>query len=293
MQSLFRSFSSSVLAVAALFGLSACTLVQNSSPAQFYVLSAELPQGQQPLFAPGAPAAPILVVGTVRVSAFLDRPQVTTRREDNRVSFDEFVRWAEPLSDGVARVLRTNFVTLLGTPESALPWVRASNRDFNLFVFLEDIQLRDDKQLELRLSFRMSDGSNGQIVLAGERTYLSPAPQEESGNAFYAALAELISQQIGVFAVDIARDAATLKAERSAEQPATAADPAVAAGAQSAGDATPAQGVAGSAQSAANSPTATAPAQSASASGSQQAAATASAAQTTQPATEQTSAAAR
>lgn len=181
MQPLIRTCLLGAIAIAGLLGLSACTLVQPSAPSQFYVLSADLPATQEPLFKPDAP---VLVVGIVRVAAFLDRPQMTVRRDANVVNFDEFARWAEPLSDGVARVLRANFVGLLGTPESALPWARAGNRDFNLFVFVEDVQLREDGQVELRLSFRISDGSSAQAVLAGERTYLAPAPQGDTRDAF-------------------------------------------------------------------------------------------------------------
>lgn len=211
MQSLRRFLGTACAAGVVLVGLSACSLVQKSSPSNFYVLSASLPQGQQPLFEQAAPQAPVLLVSAVRVASFLDRPQVTLRSAGNTVEFDEFVRWAEPLSDGVARALRANFVTLLGTPESALPWVRAGNRDFNLFVYIEDIQLLADNQLELRLSFRLSDGQSNNIVLAGERTYVSAVPQTDNRNQLFAALPEALSAQLGAFSVAIARDAALLK----------------------------------------------------------------------------------
>lgn len=222
MQVLFRSLTLAVAATVALLGLSACSLAQKSSPSRFYVLSAELPQGQAPLFEPGQAQAPSVVLSAVRVVTFLDRPQVTIRRTGNAVSFDEFVRWAEPLSDGVTRVLRSNFVELLGTPESALPWVRNANQDFNLFVFVDDVQLQEDGQLELRLSFRINDTRSSKIIFAGERTYVSALPLADTSNELYAAVVETLSKQLGEFSLDVAKEATALKQRQDTLPPAQA-----------------------------------------------------------------------
>lgn len=210
MQILFRSLSLLAAAAVALLGLSACSLAQKSSPSTFYVLSAELPEGQAPLFKSDEPQAPTLAISAVRVAAFLDRPQVTTRRAGNAVSFDEFVRWAEPLSNGVTRVLRSNFATLLGTPESALPWVRNSGQGFNLFVFVDDIQLQDDNELELRISFRINANQNNAAILAGERSYTSAIPASGTSNELYTAIVQVLSEQLGEFSVDIAKEVSAL-----------------------------------------------------------------------------------
>lgn len=211
-----RIFATAALALAAVLGLVGCSIVSSSSPSQFYVLDAVLPQGQEPLYATGEAGAPTVAVTTARVAAYLDRPQITLRSDGNAVRLNEFIRWAEPLGDGLTRVLRTNMVTLLRTPDSALPWTRSHQRDFNLFVQIEDIHLADNgKVLQLRFSYRLNEGRGSRTVLAGEHSYstVMPADAAAGGDALYRAIASLASAQIGEFSVDIARKIAALAKE--------------------------------------------------------------------------------
>jgi uncharacterized lipoprotein YmbA len=60
-----------------------------------------------------------VVVGPVFVPAVVDRPQFTLHAATNRVTFDEFNRWAAPLSESIARVVAGDLAALLGTPRVA------------------------------------------------------------------------------------------------------------------------------------------------------------------------------
>src|SRR5215468_10622748 len=81
-----------------------------SAPSRFYTLD--------PTAVPeGAPAASYAVaVGPVSIPAAVDRPQFVVQSAPNRVSLDEFNRWAGPLDENIARVVAGNLSVLLGTP---------------------------------------------------------------------------------------------------------------------------------------------------------------------------------
>jgi len=81
-----------------------------SAPSRFYTLNSTATGD-------GAPAANYaVVVGPVSVPALVDRPQFMVQVATNRVEINEFNRWAEPLSDNIARVVAGDLAVLLGTP---------------------------------------------------------------------------------------------------------------------------------------------------------------------------------
>ena len=92
-----------------------------SSPTRFYALSA-LPQ------AAGATSGivrsgPMLGIGPVSVPERLNRPEIVTWLNENRLNLAEFDRWAAPLQDSITRVLAENLSVLLPTDRAAVfPW---------------------------------------------------------------------------------------------------------------------------------------------------------------------------
>jgi uncharacterized lipoprotein YmbA len=123
----------------------------SSAPANFYLLQARA--------APATPApqtpGPVLLsigIGPVEIPEYLDRPQMVIRTGVNTVRVDEFERWAEPLKDGVARVVTDNLADLLESRRIAVyPWRN---------------QLKADYRLALTLS-RFEASAAGQAILAG------------------------------------------------------------------------------------------------------------------------------
>jgi uncharacterized lipoprotein YmbA len=81
-----------------------------SAPSRFYTLNSTA-KGDS---APAGNYA--VVVGPVSVPALVDRPQFTVQVAPNRVTIDEFNRWAGPLNDNIARVVAGDLAVLLGTP---------------------------------------------------------------------------------------------------------------------------------------------------------------------------------
>lgn len=67
-----------------------------------------------------APCDVSVVVGPVSIPAIVDLPQIVVSTGPNRVSLDEFNRWAQPLQSNISRVVAENLVAMLGTSRVTL-----------------------------------------------------------------------------------------------------------------------------------------------------------------------------
>jgi uncharacterized lipoprotein YmbA len=90
--------------------VSACATI--SQPVDFYTLNpVAVAGGEAP--SPANCRDVVIGIGPVLWPRYLDRPQIVTRLSPNRISFDEFHRWAGPLEEDFQRVLADNLATLL------------------------------------------------------------------------------------------------------------------------------------------------------------------------------------
>jgi uncharacterized lipoprotein YmbA len=79
-----------------------------SPSSQFYTLSPvqliELQSGVRPM---------AIAIGPVTVPELVDRPQMVSRIDENRVSINEFARWADPLKSQIPRVLAADLAQFI------------------------------------------------------------------------------------------------------------------------------------------------------------------------------------
>jgi uncharacterized lipoprotein YmbA len=94
----------------------------NSPQASFYTLSVEPAQQQTGDGTPAPIPTWAIVMGAVTVPEIVDRPQFVMRADVNRITLDEFSRWAEPLKGQVRRVIAADLaVQFPGALVSAFP----------------------------------------------------------------------------------------------------------------------------------------------------------------------------
>lgn len=91
-------------------------------PSQFYLLE-PLDEGASGAATVGE--KPLIALGPVRISRYLDRPQIVTASAKNAYQLSELNRWAESLDDNISRVLAQN-LSLLASVDTL--FVGASNR---------------------------------------------------------------------------------------------------------------------------------------------------------------------
>lgn len=101
-----RTAALAALLVACL-GLAGCNLVPapQADPTRFYVLA-----GTTAATPPATPATRTLHLRPVEVASYLRGRPLVVRRGDHEVQFRDFARWGEPLEEGVARVLREEWL---------------------------------------------------------------------------------------------------------------------------------------------------------------------------------------
>ena len=89
-----------------------------TAAARFYTLTST---ATATATAAGTPSTNVtVVVGPVSIPAAVDRPEFVTTLGSNTVDVDSFNRWAEPLGDGVARVVAGDLAVLLGSSTVAV-----------------------------------------------------------------------------------------------------------------------------------------------------------------------------
>ncbi|MFT6956058.1 MAG: putative lipoprotein YmbA [Halieaceae bacterium] len=90
-----------------------------STPASdYYLLSA--PEGTMP-----SGQAPAIGVGPIIVPEYLNRNNMVYNRQGNKLDIASYSRWAEPLENGVSRVLGLNLATILDTENvQTFPWTQ-------------------------------------------------------------------------------------------------------------------------------------------------------------------------
>jgi len=145
------------------FLLAGCS---SSPPVRFYNLNS-LPSGQQenPPARLGEDIA--IGVGPVEFPAFLDRPQIVTRKSQNQVEIAEFHRWAASLPGDFSRVLAKNISTLLPTDRVAVyPWQDAFSPTYQVKLEVEqfDGQLGERVLLGVIWSVVGQEGANELVV---------------------------------------------------------------------------------------------------------------------------------
>ncbi|MDN7181006.1 PqiC family protein [Caballeronia sp. SEWSISQ10-4 2] len=140
----------------------------------------------------------MIAIDPVTVPELVDRSQIVTTLDANRVSIDEFARWAEPLKSQIPRVLAADLVQFIpGAIVSTYP----QRVDDNAYRISVDVQAFDSS-------------TNGTVTLAviwlvrspkrGEKVSGRSVVHEAAGGPGYDALLKAHSRALASVANDIA-----------------------------------------------------------------------------------------
>lgn len=144
--------------LAPLLALAGClSLGGSSANTSFYLLSS---------LASSEPDAPesgqglAIGLGPLAIPAHLERPQIVTLGEGNRLELAEFHRWGEPLRDNLSRVLAENLSLLLATDRVwTYPWRRSAPIDYQIRVDVERFAAGPDPNVHLRCRWALADAA--------------------------------------------------------------------------------------------------------------------------------------
>jgi uncharacterized lipoprotein YmbA len=144
--------------IALLVVLMGCSL--RAAPPRTYVLSAASEPERT-----GPPRAPAVAVGPVTLAAYLDSQSVVVREGGGEIRLSPAHQWAEPLRDGMARVIAENLAALIPTDAVALfPWRSPTSVTYRVTaeVFRFDGPLGGPVMLSAQ--WRLLDGSGKELV---------------------------------------------------------------------------------------------------------------------------------
>ena len=171
-----------------------------SPPNNFYVLSAhEFP-------APSG-ATPTLGVGPVTIPEYLGRKHMVYNRVENTLQVANLDMWAEPLDNGIQRVLMLNLTGLLNTQDvSIFPWRPERAPDFGVEVNLLQLDANETAAMLTADWLVYRPGGNAPINRRISRLQVPlPAGATEPGQVA-AAYSTLLFQLSEIIAAAIASD---------------------------------------------------------------------------------------
>jgi uncharacterized lipoprotein YmbA len=143
-----------------------------------------------------------LAIGPVKVSEYLNQPEIVTRINQNEVRVDEFAKWAEPLENNVSRVLADNLLSLLCIRSIAVaPWRGQPLIDYRIDVNMiqMDGRLGEDASLEVWWSIGDVADRKKPPLLTKRSTYKEP-----TGGGDYASFVAAQSRNVASLSRDIA-----------------------------------------------------------------------------------------
>jgi len=201
-----RPIGPSLLALTVSIALASCAV---SDPTQFYTLSRETAPRSSTA---GAAIASSSVdatgsvgigVGPVIVPGYLDRSQIVVRTGADKVEISTFNRWAEPLEDGIARVLADEISVRVPTERVVtFPWrgVVARSLQYQVVVAVLRFDGRQGGDVTLDTRWRVLAGNGSELMV--RRSTVSERVEGSGYEAMIAAMA----RALGILGQDIAAE---------------------------------------------------------------------------------------
>ena len=165
------------ISTALLMALVACG---TTPPAQHYRLSA-----RESL--PESTTGPALGVGPVSIPPYLDRNGVVRSDGANGLQIANNERWAEPLDEGITRVVSLNLAGLMQTQNIQLfPWHPRRQPEFGIKIRVLAMDA-DAKQVSLVAEWLLYRVDNGEALTRRLQEYNQPLSTPENSAAVIAA----------------------------------------------------------------------------------------------------------
>jgi len=186
--------------VLALAPLAACGILGSPrpDPTHFFTLSTPAPES-------GRMSSLTIGLGPNTWPGYLDRPQMVTRLDDERIVLSPTDRWAEPLRTQFERGLSYQLMGDVGTDEVVVfPWWPGRHIDAVVEVNVRAFEANADGSAHLDAVWTVKDSHRDHAILTGQsniREPISPGGTEQA----VAALGRALGQLGDAIAADVQR----------------------------------------------------------------------------------------
>ena len=170
-----------------------------TAPTRFYVLA--------PVDGPAVSGdrAMSVGVGPVHVAGYLDRPQIVTRPDADRIDVGDFDQWGEPLRDGISRVLAEDLALQMPSARIAVfPWRGLEGFRYRVVVSVTRMDGPIGGDLVLEARWYVLDTAGKEVALKTTRL------AEPTAGTGYSAMVSAISRALAALSREIAQVVAAL-----------------------------------------------------------------------------------
>ena len=172
--------------LAMLLSLAGCGTTPQSN---YYILSSPistLPTGSEPT----------LGIGPIFVPEYLNRNSMVYLAGDNELEIASYERWAEPIGDGIQRVLAVNLAAMLDTQNvSYFPWSRSHFPDYVVRLKIVGFDADSTRaSLLAEWSLRRGTDQDAEITRRLSRMEIPIASGDSRGDAVAGAYSTLLHQ---------------------------------------------------------------------------------------------------
>lgn len=197
----------SFISIALAILLAGCIGVSKSPTPRFYTLQAVAAEKAERKH--NNPSNVIIGIGPAKVPEYLNRPQIVTMEENNRLNFAEFDRWGEPLDFALPRVVAANLAILLPkTTIETSPWNLSVPVKYQVIITVTRLESRLDRNLFFAAQWSVIDLETKEMVESGKSSVTKPVePPDFSG------IAAALSAACYSLSADIAERLATLSCQ--------------------------------------------------------------------------------
>lgn len=167
---------------------------------RFFMLTPFTPGEARSPAAQSATSFLILGLGPVKFPAYLDRTEMVTQVESNRMEVSETNHWAEPLKNNFTTVLGQNLSTLLGAAQIVhFPWYSTAHLDYQLATEVARFDCDAQGSAHLIAQWTIENPTTKKVLDRGESnlTASGASDAEQSAAALSRVLADF-SRQLAI-----------------------------------------------------------------------------------------------
>jgi hypothetical protein len=176
------------------------------TPVNYYQLSGVR---DEPVAGAAAIDGRVIGIGPVLLPERLDRQQIITRMDANRLQLSDSHRWIEPLAKNISQVLRENLSNLLATEQfHYYPWSKNATVDLQLLVDVVRFEGEGYKTAHLETIWSIQDAA-GKTLLTQQRSgYRIETPTQDPKG-----LVNALSGTLTLFSRELARQLVVVATE--------------------------------------------------------------------------------
>jgi uncharacterized lipoprotein YmbA len=187
-QGQLKTISLSVLAVLTL--LAGCR--SSTPPVEFYTLAPLITAAEAEKLALQDQNLAI-GVGPLNLPKIIDRPQIVTRVGPNKISVDEFHRWAGSVYEDFLRALTMNLSALLQTSMVvAFPWEDYFEPNYRVYLEVREFEGRLGQYAQLDITWAIT-GREPRDLLLVRKSSINETVQTEDYDAIVAAKSRILA----------------------------------------------------------------------------------------------------